>query len=222
MWAPWLEGVRLQSAGLLEEASREFRALLEPMDVALATDPIQASFMSTHLSMCYAEVGDVASLEAWQQLLTTYRDASYNMHKALPASPFSSFVDPPTLRSLRRLHMPASSPTVALEASAEASEKAAAAASAATTWPWLFGPQRWLLERLASTLPSDPASTRDELAGSQGEGVLQQICGELGLVMGLGPGIPMPTLPTLLQLQSVTALARKHGVTGGAWRAHDR
>ena len=56
VWAPWLDGVRLQSAGKFEEAERELRRCLEPSSAAINAEPAQVSYVSTHISQCHAEL----------------------------------------------------------------------------------------------------------------------------------------------------------------------
>ena len=63
-WLPWMDGLRLQSAGRIEEAVEELRPLLASADAALAAEPSQASFVSCHVASCLAELGEVPQLRA--------------------------------------------------------------------------------------------------------------------------------------------------------------
>ena len=75
-WLPWAEGIRLQSAGRLEEAAAALRPLLEPAEAALAAEASQVSFISCHVASCLADLGEVDQLHAWHELLDQYREAA--------------------------------------------------------------------------------------------------------------------------------------------------
>ncbi|KAL1529840.1 hypothetical protein AB1Y20_000771 [Prymnesium parvum] len=221
-WAPWLEGVRLQSAGLLEEASTELQALLHPMEAALAAEPAQASFIATRLSMCYTELADIEALDQWHKLLATYReayDSAGHHNTAHPASPFAAFVDARTIEALSNLHTPPGSPQMQHSASSARAGPAAAPISIesmVTTWPWLVGARQLSLQRLSGAL------ARSEAQGINPKvedlRILENISRELELVVALGSKTPMSALPDLVQeshfLNIVHAPSKRATVNG--------
>ena len=59
-WARWIDGVRLQCAGRLEEAASALRAFLDEAATAsgaAAAEPAVISYVSSHVAACHATLG---------------------------------------------------------------------------------------------------------------------------------------------------------------------
>ena len=233
-WARWIDGVRLQCAGRLEEAASALRAFLDEAATAsgaAAAEPAVISYVSSHVAACHATLGDAHGLSGWLRQLAEYRKAAPSPAAAAAAAadgarssspdPFRPPVRASTLAALERLHGHRS-PDGTLRDAVDGLSDDGVPAAVAAVWPWARAPHVHAAEAFAAALPAD-ASGGDGTAPTRLDSLLERLRAEVvsSAARG-GAGSSVAALPPLIELHAVAlADARGGAERRAAWPPAD-